>query len=73
MRLTGRQIWICFGLGSILALGSFAGSSAQRGHVGVGAAIPYLLGGVIGGTLLCMVVAMIINLVTRRKAKDDLR
>jgi hypothetical protein len=71
MRLTGRQIWICFGIGSVLALLSFAGSAAQRGPVGLGAVIPYLLGGAIGGTLLCMAVAMIINLVTRRKAKDD--
>jgi L-asparagine transporter-like permease len=71
MRLTGRQIWICLGVGSIIGLGSFAGSAAKQGPVGLWAAIPYLLGCIIGGTLICMVVTMIINLVTRRKAKDD--
>ncbi len=67
MRLTGRQIWICFGIGSVIGLGSFGSQTAKQGPVGLGAAIPYLLGAIIGGTLLCMVVAMIINLVTRRK------
>jgi hypothetical protein len=70
MRLTGRQIWICFGIGSVIGLGNLGGSAARQGPVGLGAAIPYLLGGIIGGTLLCMVVAMIINLVTRRKSED---
>lgn len=71
MRLTGRQIWICLGIGSFLALASFAGSAAQRGPVGPEAAIAYLLGSAIAMALICMVVAMIINLVKRNKAQDD--
>lgn len=60
MGLTSRQIWICLGLGLLFALPQFAKAQGD---------IPYMIGQVLGTALLLMLICLIWNLVTRKKAK----
>lgn len=60
MGLTSRQIWICLGLGLLLALPQFAKAQGD---------IPYMIGQVLGTALVLMLICLIWNFVTRKKDK----
>ena len=67
MRLTVRQVLGCFGLGFLLAL--WQTFSPPRGPSIIGA--PLFFAGRVGVTFVCVVVAMVYNLIANRKRKRD--
>jgi hypothetical protein len=66
MRLTGKQMVLCMMIGTAPAVVS----GVPFGYQPVGSVVPCLLGKAIGGSLLSMFVATLLNFMARRSSSQ---